>query len=146
MRLRRLNALRDHMTDAQRATLDEAERLRDKARTEWTMHYNEKMVREAHSRLDAMRTFFEECNESPRQCANIYLPEVLRRTVVQELVGAIADSYADDNDLATKLKGTDSRLRRFTQPSGFVWDAALQPVYPQQPYWWLYARPQEMGK
>jgi hypothetical protein len=142
MRLRRLRALQEGMSPAQRTKLDEIEARHNTVRKEWTMHYNEKMVREAHSRLDAMRHFFDECQDAPRQCAANYMPEALRRTIVQELKGPIADSYADDKDLAAKMRRADTGLRRYAAQSPFIWDAALESVYPKADYWWLYARPQ----
>jgi hypothetical protein len=78
---------------------------------------------------------------TPRLCANVYLPEALRRTVVQELSLALQDSYADTKELAEKMRGTDSRLKRYIQPADFIWDKALEPVYPREQFSWLYARP-----
>lgn len=44
--------------------------------------------------------------------------------------------------LKPKVRQADSGLRRHTQPCPFLWDTVLQPIYPQDTYWWLYARPQ----
>jgi hypothetical protein len=141
MRLRRLRTLADSLTPAQRDKLAAIEAKHEGIRKEWRLHYDEKAVREAHSRLDAIKHFFEECANDPRLCANVYLPEALRRTVVQELSLALADSYADTNELPEKMRGTDSRLKRYTQPTDFIWDKALEPVYPRDQFSWLYARP-----
>lgn len=143
MRIRRLTALRDTMTAEQQTTLDAVIARNDAVHNEWRMHYDQKLVREAHSRLDAMRRFFEECRDSPRQCSAIYLPEVLRRTIVEECRAPIADnkSGTDDNDLDKKIRDVDGRLRALVSPVDFIWDAQLQTVYPQADYWWLYARP-----
>lgn len=141
MRLRRLNLFSAQMTDAQHARLDKIIAAHDAAANEWRVHYEAKMVREANSRLDAMKTFFEECASSPANCPRIYLPEVLRRTIVEELMIAMKKRGMDAADLITKARGTDSRLRRFVQPSSFVWAEALQPAYDQQQFWWMYGEP-----
>ena len=103
-------------------------------------------MREAHSRLDAIKHFFEECANDPRLCANVYLPEALRRTVVQEIALALEGGYTDTRELPKKMRETDARLRRYTQPADFLWDAALEPVYPRDQFAWLYARPPEPNK
>lgn len=141
MRLRRLSQFADEMTDAQRARLDKTIAAHDAAAKEWRVHYEGKMVREANSRLDAMKTFFEECASSPATCPRIYLPEVLRRTIVEELLIAMKERGMDDRELITKARDTDSRLRRFVQPSAFVWAEALQPAYDQKQFWWMYGEP-----
>lgn len=141
MRLRRLRMLAARLTPPQLAKLEAIEVKHAGIRKEWQQHYNAKAVREAHSRLDAIRHFFEECAQDPRLCANVYLPEALRRTVVQEIVLGLEGSDADLNELPDKLRGTDARLRRYAQPADFIWDAALEPVYPRDTFAWLYARP-----
>lgn len=141
LRLRRLNALRDFLPPAQQQLLDKVEAKHAQTRREWQMHYDEKMIREAHSRLDAMRAFFEECAQNPRQCAGAYLPEALRRTITQEISQALQAEGALSAELTAKMRDTDSRLRRYVRPSDFVWAAELAMVYPQDVFWWLYFRP-----
>lgn len=141
MRLRRLTQFANQMTDAQHARFDKAIAAHEAAAREWRVHYEGKIVREANSRLDAMRTFFEECASSPAACPRIYLPEVLRRTIVEELLIAMKARGMDDPELATKARGVDSRLRRFVQPSAFVWAEALEPAYDQKQFWWMYSEP-----
>mgnify|MGYP001279756330 CR=1 FL=1 len=141
MRLRRLRAFWEQLTPEQREILQAAENQHEQTRREWRRHYDEKMVREAHSRLDAMQHFFEECRDDPKLCARVYLPEALRRTIVQELWHAIDEAGIPNNDLAAKMRRVDASLRRYTQSDDFLWDAQLQEVYPRDIYWWLYARP-----
>ena len=141
MRLRRLDALRDQLTPAQQEKLEQAKARNAEVQKEWRVHYEGKMLREANSRLDAMRMYFDECASSPRTCANNYGPEVLRRTTVQELVIAMEEMGIESEDLRTKLAGTDSKLRRVVRPAEFVWAEMLKPAYPEKPFWWLYQHP-----
>lgn len=141
MRLRRLHALEEQLTESQRALLAEIDAQHDSVRREWTQHYNEKLTREAESRLKAMDTFFQECEEDRRICANAYLPEALRRTIVQEIVTALEESGLPTTEITRQARAVDSKLRRFSEPSEFVWAPELASVYPATSYPWLYARP-----
>jgi hypothetical protein len=138
MRLRRLRALADRLTPEQVAQLTAAETATETARREWKLHFERKMTYEAQSRLKAMSTFFEEMRDEPRTAVNSYLPEALRRTIVQEIVLALP---AADAALSAEMQRVDGLLRRWTQADTFLWDPILQPVYPQGEFWWLYVRP-----
>ncbi|MBC8099431.1 MAG: hypothetical protein H7Y11_08305, partial [Armatimonadetes bacterium] len=129
------------LTDKQREQLATLTRQHDAVRQEWRHHYEGKLVWEANSRLDAMAHFFEECAQDPKLCARVYLPEVLRRTTVAEILPALEALTTDITDIKRKAQRTDARLRRVIQPATFVWSSALQPAYPQADFWWMYARP-----
>jgi hypothetical protein len=146
MRLRRLRALQDRMTDSQRATLAEIEAQNENVRKEWTLHFSNKLVQEANARLKQLNQYFLDCREDPRACANAYLPEALRRTILQEIADAMDHYNMLSDDLKTAVRSADSGLRRWTAPAEFIWDAALQPIYPQNIFWWLYAKPPQAGK
>ncbi|MCA9902545.1 MAG: hypothetical protein KC547_01705 [Anaerolineae bacterium] len=141
LRLRRLRQLENHLSSEQQTVLAKAERDHEQARREWHVHYEEKLVHEANSRLDAMRTFFDECVQNPRQCAGLYLPEAMRRTIVQEIALALAAENITSTELTTKMREIDGHLRRHVRASEFIWANELAPVYPQETFWWLYSRP-----
>ncbi|MCC6614737.1 MAG: hypothetical protein IT320_14755 [Anaerolineae bacterium] len=141
LRLRRLRLLESHLSDAQRQVLDKAEQDHQRAQQEWHVHYEEKVLHEANSRLDAMRTFFDECAQNPRQCAGLYLPEALRRTIVQEILLAMESAHITSAALTAKVRELDSLLRRSVRPSEFVWANELIPAYAPETFWWLYSRP-----
>jgi hypothetical protein len=141
LRLDRLHALESQMNDAQKTQLAAVDTQHENARREWTIHYNNKLAAEANSRLKAIQQYLQDCKEEPKGCAYNYLPEANRRTVVQALVKAMQRHNATPDDLNTTLYSADAGLRRFTQPSDFILSGALKPAYPQDEYWWLYARP-----
>ncbi|MCU0499571.1 MAG: hypothetical protein MUF87_19650 [Anaerolineae bacterium] len=141
MRLRRLQALSAQLDHRQRDQFTQSQTRHEQLRKEWRVHYTEKMLYEANSRLDAMRTFFEECSNDPKLCARVYQPEVLRRTIAEEILIAAHDLNLDIGEISKKARATDSRLRRFTAPSDFVWGAGLETVYPADRFWWMYHRP-----
>lgn len=141
MRLRRLDVLRSSLSMPQRERLEKARQTHQSVYREWRAHYEKKLLREAHSRLDAMKTFFEECDNDPRLCAQVYSPEVLRRTIVQEIFIHMGDIHLEDATLTEKMTGVDSRLRRYVRPNEFFWAKDLEPAYAQSDFWWLYYRP-----
>jgi hypothetical protein len=141
MRLRRLGVLRMQLSTEQREHLAELNRQHEAIRSQWRAHYEKKMLWEANSRLDSMRHYFAEA-VSPDMAANSYSPEQLRRTIVQELLGAMDDLRIQSADLDTKVNQIDSRLNGIaTERTGFLWDSQLEPAYPQKDYWWLYRKP-----
>jgi hypothetical protein len=146
MRLRRLSVLADQLNGEQRAMLEQAQMQTETVRKEWTLHFSEKLVKEANSRLRAIEQYFKECEDDPRLCASAYLPEALRRTIVQEIAGALAQYGLPTEDLGRSMRAVDGKLRRYTEPSPFIWAEALQTVYPPGAYWWLYAKPPTPGK
>jgi hypothetical protein len=144
MRLRRLHLFRDQMTPAQQARLDSIEAQHEAIRKEWRVHYEAKLLREANSRLDAIKPFFQEMFESPAQAASGYKPEILRRTIVQEILTEMETLGIQSADLDSKMRQIDSRLRGSApQQTKFLWADALESAYPQREYWWLYTKPRE---
>lgn len=141
MRLRRLEALQSHLSAADRDKLGQAQSLHQMVRDEWNLHYEQKLLKEANSRLDAMRTFFRECQDNTRLCANIYKPEALRRTIVQEILDVMTAQSIASAELDDKVTMTDGQLRAHFQPGDFLWDAVLQDIYPRDPFWWLWGEP-----
>ncbi|MEO1287479.1 MAG: hypothetical protein AAFV93_06895 [Chloroflexota bacterium] len=144
MRLRRLDILRHHLKDHQSKKLDKAIDRYMQVRTDWTYHYTEKMTEEAHSRIDAMKAFFYECNDNIRNCIGIYKPEMMRRTMVQELVREMQSLNISDAELHEKIEDTDSKLRRTTEKATFQWAKVLKPAYNSDEFWWLYYSPPDI--
>ncbi len=142
LRLRRLQALERQMTPEQKAILTEIEAGHDAVRSDWQEHYRGMLHNEAGARLRSLEAYLAECDGSPDTCAGDYLPEALRRTMLQEIADALHRYHLPEIDLPKTLRDRDVQLRRFTEPSDFIWDAALRVAYPQDKFWWLYERPQ----
>lgn len=140
MRLRRLHLFTAQLTDAQIAQLTKIDTTHEAVRREWRHHYEEKLKREAKSRLDAIRPFFEEAKDT-QQASKIYGPEVLRRTITEECLTALEDLNIDTTELRKLARATDHRLRGYVSSAEFFWDAKLQEAYPAQKFWWLYHAP-----
>jgi hypothetical protein len=142
MRLRRLDALRDLMEDRQYKALDGAVDLWENVRKDWRVHYEGKMQHEMRSRLDSMKTFFRECDESPTNCHNNYRPELLRRTIVQEIIREM-DKLGIELEAPTrkKLEMVDNKLRSLVREDEFQWTEGLEGIYSKDEFWWLYSIP-----
>jgi hypothetical protein len=141
LRLRRLAAQERRMSPEQKAILSEIEMLHDDVRGRMTGRYHERLVNEAGARLRTLEAFLAECEGGDQECADSYLPEALRRTIVQEIVAGLQKYGMPLIDLDTTVRRNDQIMRRFVKPSDFIWADALQPFYPSDTYWWLYARP-----
>jgi hypothetical protein len=140
LRLHRLSALRGQMNEAQAAQYDKLNAQNEAVRKEWGVAYGKKMIKEAEARLRDLEIYMKECKEDPKLCANAYNPEALRRTIVAELIANLPGDV-DQSTLKTSVSSVDSGLRRNIREAPFIWAQALQPVYPQSSFWWLYGRP-----
>ncbi len=139
MRLQRLHTLQ--LTPDQKTELSAIDTQNADVYKEWSIHYVEKLVQEAKSRLEMMERFFKDCDDDPRSCGSNYGPEALRRTVVQAIVIGLKDLNQPSDEVERLTAHIDARLHRFVTPSSFQWAAELKAAYPDKVYWWLYAEP-----
>lgn len=146
LRLRRLDALRDHLDATQLQELNTAMSRHEEVFRTWRTHYEGKLQREALSRLKAMGMFFDECASNPRACAGNYGPEASRRTIVQELIRAMHERKVDASEVEKQARSVDNRLQAVTRHADFIWDDTLTGVYPRSEFWWLYQAPPAADK
>jgi hypothetical protein len=139
LRLHRLRALASQLSAAQHTTLDQASAQVDAVKKEWSSHFEKKLLREAEVRLRDLMTYTREAKEAPRTAVNAYLPEALRRTMIQDILDVLPNA----SDLTSRARQADSALKNYLEESDFIWSAALQPVYSADKYWWLYKRPRK---
>lgn len=139
LRLGRLHALAASLNAVQRAQLAEVDTRHEAVRLEWAHHYGVKVRQELLSRLKALDAYFIEMRDEPRSAVNSYYPEALRRTISQLL----ADALPADDEIKGALRKADGGLRRWTEPSDFLWAPELEALYPREKFWWLYVRPLE---
>ncbi len=145
LRLHRLRAIDAMLTPEQKMKLTEIEARNEAVRSEWSVHYNEKLVSEANSRLHMIESFFADCAEDPRSCYSNYQPEALRRTIVQDINHELHHLHLSDAHLEMTMRRIDGQLHRFTTKGDFIWAEELKPAYPADVYWWLYAQPPRTG-
>jgi hypothetical protein len=92
-----------------------------------------------------MGAFFRESRENPSQAPQLYKPEALKRTIVEELLRLMPELRIESDDIPKKVKETDGALRSIVTKSDFLWDDTLAPIYPMDEYWWLYSVPPEQN-
>ena len=95
--------------------------------------------REVKARLDALNWFLDDAVADPKRARSEYPFEIRNRqrieVITQELGGDLAP------ELKQQLQRTDGRLRVLAQPTGFIWDKRLEPIFPHSPFWYLYVNP-----
>lgn len=141
LRRRRLRLLRSKLKRADGARLDAALAQHCRLQHEWTLHYGKKLRQEVPSRLRVMAGFFRECSENPRDCAGAYPVEALRRSIIQEIMLAMAQFGYDMGDLTGTVRPADQALRRILRAGEFIWSPVLEEVYPKTIFWWLFGSP-----
>lgn len=143
LRRRRLSHLRARLKRADGMRLDAALLEHDDLQREWTLHYEQKLLREVPMRLRVMAAFFRECSENPRDCGGAYPVEALRRTIVGEILMAMTEFGYEKKEMTAAARPADQALRRLLHAGDFIWSPILEPVYPRETFWWLYGRPDD---
>jgi hypothetical protein len=140
MRLYRLSHL-DNVLDApQQDTVRDARLNFEAEKAEWSAHYEQKLLRELQSRIEALDYFVRECVEDAAMCVTSYPSQAEKRIMIEHLAAEAKDTNVLTEDLAARLAELDQRLRRVLVNSDFIIaDDRLKAVYPRERFWWLYA-------
>lgn len=138
MRLRRLSALQSELDVASRTQLSHAVQEFEKVQRDWQEHYKQKLEQELRVRLDSIQTFFGELSDDPEKAVDDYYPELLARTVIEELLIQASDDMSVDANLLDEIHNIDEQWDSISHDSYFHWDERLRPAYPQDNFWWLY--------
>ena len=141
LRRRRLGCLRESLRSTQLSRLNAALDQHDALQREWSLHYEKKLKAELPARIRQMGAFFRDCKESPAACAATYPAEALRRTLMQEILLALAEFGYASGETRAKVEPVDVALRRLLRPGNFIWASSLEAVYPKREFWWLHGSP-----
>jgi hypothetical protein len=136
--LARAKALAD--TPARQARLLKAERQLEVTQLRWRTAWGKKAARELASRLRQWAEYLDEYRRHPETQAGYYTYEVRWRVMAGLLQPGAEAIPAAELDLLSAL---DLRLRAWLQPGDFAWEAALQPAFPAETYWYLYGKLKE---
>jgi len=140
MRMHRLSAISSTLSPKQQDTLNKARQQLDDVRRDWTVAYEGKLTREYQSRISAFNQFLNEYPDNPRSVAENYPSNAEKRAILESLADEAASLNILTADMKNALGATDNKLRRYTQPSSFIWDERLRPAYPEDKYWFLYLK------
>ncbi len=137
-RLYRLSQERDRLTPAQQQQYDETAAEARRIIRSLKTRFHQRLQREIKSRLDSLRWFIDESGEDLTRGRANYPFEVRNRQRIEEILKELAGDLPQT--LAAELAAVDSQLSAMRMGSEFVWDTSLRSVFPQKPYWYLYAR------
>lgn len=98
-----------------------------------------KAALELHSRLDLWDAYLGDLREPAGATAD-YATQVAYRVMASRLA-ELARGEPTLPVLLTRLTGLDDRLRGSFASGRFIWDAALESIYPRKEFWFLYGRP-----
>jgi hypothetical protein len=141
LRTHRLAGQSDRLTPNQRSRMSAAADAFRTVTEEWAAHTEKRMRRELEARLKSWQWFVDDCREQKQSCVAYYATESELRTLLDLLIDAAA-GFGNVAPQQGRLGLLDSQFRRWFQPGDFVWDAALEPAYPRDRFWWLYGRPE----
>lgn len=138
-RLNRLLALRADLSKDEKTHVDNAVAQFETVQHELQSRYRSLLQREIAARLDALTWFLDECQNDRDRCRSEFPFEVRNRQRIQELLHALDDEMP--GELTSRIDTVDARIRQMTEKADFVWQDRLQPIYPEDPYWYLYVLP-----
>ena len=143
LRLLRLEG--QQLSEAQQKRVAEARSRFEELRKEWAAHYDGKVQKEIAVRLRSFSAFLDEADDSPGGARGNYPAEATRRTIITHLRDEAEQRNLWTEEYAADLQRVDRRLQAVLDRSQekFIWADELQPIYPKDRFWWLYALPAE---
>lgn len=139
LRLHRLTQLENLLNAEQQNSVHNAQLNFESATSEWAVHYESKLQRELHVRLDAMEQFLHDCTDDPQGCVAGYPVEAEKRTMIKHLRDAAEERDIFTDDLRGRMRQLDNKLQRIFHEGRFIFaDERLMAVYPREAFWWLH--------
>jgi hypothetical protein len=151
LREHRLDSLQKRLDSPQRDRFAMARQAFHKGLAQWPVNGTRKIVREAEMRLNLLEQFLRDCDDTvSHNCFDYWPSQAEQRTTLHHVSAALGGGPLADSDQAVvvnaALARVDSGLRRYLlagNEGAFLWDPALEPVYPRREYWWLWVVPPE---
>jgi hypothetical protein len=145
LRLHRLDGLHAHMDADQQARYADAKRAFQHGREQWTIHFYGKIDREWEMRVNLLGNFLADCDDRAiTGCIANWPNQATQRTILHLLL--VESQRRDPSPTAKKadLARLDRDLRRYLlegESGAFLWQDGLAPVFPEDPFWWLWVAP-----
>jgi len=112
--------------------LTESAKQVDAVRLKWRSAWEAKARREVRARSELWKNYLGEVRSSLAESARKYPYEVRLRVMLSLLLAELREPPSET------LTILDAELRRSWQPGPFVWDPALEWVFPLESFWFLY--------
>ena len=126
------------LSPSQKKELDEINTGISEHKNEWQVAWSKKSEKEFGQRLRQWTNYLDDLGENPDRHRSIFATEVRTRAILELLKG---DLPRESKSLLQELDALDQRLKRLTSAADFVWGNALKSAFPQEQYWFLYAKP-----
>ena len=139
-RLYRLQGERAALSQADQTRLDSVQKRVDATVYSLRTRFHERLQREIKARLDSLKWFLDDCTAKPQRCRIEFPFEMRNRQRIEEALKQL--NYQLPEPLQSRLHQIDTRLRQVAMPADFLWDERWQAIFPPQPYWYLYLRPE----
>lgn len=143
LRLHQLEHLAPTLSPDQQSRIHDARINFEETRAEWAVHYEEKVLQEMESRLNAILYYLDECAKQEADCAAGWLNEAEKRTIIAHLHDIATQDDFLTSEISQLLAQVDGKIRRHFRTGDFLWDAILQDAYPHEDFWWLYGSMRE---
>ncbi len=130
--LRRLQAYAD--TPAKQAEVRDFERRVDALRSSRRVAWENKAAHEFGARFRLWQNYLSDLRQAPDNHADSYAHEVSWRVLLELLAAELPVPPPESSALAR----LDSALKSRWRPGEFIWARELKPVFPEQPFWYLY--------
>jgi len=134
-----LQAQQALLTPEQNAQLENITANIARARTQMHTLFHDIIVREIMSRLDSINWFLHDCENKKADYRANFPSEMRNRQRIEEMLKALGNELSED--VTDRIDRIDQRIRQVTYPADFNWPPAMQEIYPQNPYWYLYLLP-----
>jgi len=143
LRLYRLSSLQESLDGDQEKRFRDSRINFEQLRSEWAVHYESKIQQEINARLNGIANFLSDYASDPTAARGGYPNEATQRTIIYHLQVEAMSLDIWDEDYEKRLAPLDKRLQAALKDSEkkFIWDDELAPVYPEDPFWWLYGVP-----
>ncbi|MCB0107556.1 MAG: hypothetical protein KDE53_16660 [Caldilineaceae bacterium] len=138
-RLRRLRGHWEQLSADEQHELTTLQTKTDAILRRWHGQFQQRLRREIKARLDSLQWFLEDCTTETQRCHIEFPFEMRNRQRIDEAL-AMLDAPLNE-PLQQRLQAIDAQIRRLAPPAPFLWDERLQPIFPKDPYWYLYRRP-----
>lgn len=136
-----LKAQRNQMNSKHIHQLDDVLKTIEHAKAQLYVQFHEMVIREIMSRLDSINWFLHDCEKGKAECQITFPDEMRNRQRIEELIKALGEEMS--TEVADRIGRIDQRLRQVTHRVDFIWPDVMRSTYPEAPYWYLYALPNE---
>ena len=108
----------------------------DGVRSKWRVAWETKAGRGVQARMRLWSNYLADYRDNPYQNADAYPHEVRYRVMLQLLLIELPAPFAEQKS----VDRLDEVVKTNFSASDFIWEADLQPGFPEDEYWYLYGK------